>query len=91
MQVHFATVARYNTFRNIVEGSFFIQNLCKVLKQNAETMNLESMLKIVNRKVTEQNPDFPSLPEYTSSLLKEFKFEITEEGRARFAKFNRTL
>ena len=54
-------------------------------------MNLESMLKIVNRKVTEQNPDFPSLPEYTSSLLKEFKFEITEEGRARFAKLNRTL
>ena len=91
MQVHFATVARYNTFRNIVEGSFFIQNLCKVLKQNAETMNLESMLKIVNRKVTEQNPDFPSLPEYTSSLLKEFKFEITEESRKRFAELDRSL
>ena len=65
--------------------------MCKVLKQNAETMNLESMLKIVNRKVTEQNPDFPSLPEYTSSLLKEFKFEITEESRKRFAELDRSL
>lgn len=77
--VHYATVPKFESYRNVNEGSFFIQNLCRVLRQNADTMNLDSMLKIVNKKVTEHNLYYPSLPEYNSCLLKEFKFKTIEE------------
>ena len=47
-------------------------------------MTLDSMAKKVNRKVVGHNLQYQSMPEYKHTLTKEFKFEITEESKARF-------
>lgn len=83
-KVHSATIPKHNAYRSTSEGSFFIQNLCEVLQEHAADMTLDSMAKVVNSKVVVHNSEYPSMPEYKHTLVKEFRFEITEENRARF-------
>lgn len=47
----YSTVAGYYSWRNTVQGSWFIQALCTVLKKHAHDMDLLSMMTIVCRHV----------------------------------------
>ena len=79
-------------YRSIYEGSFFINAICEVFQQNAETSELNDLLLKVNRYVKDKNPNHPSMSEIRNNrLVDKFKFEITEEGRQQFAKLKHAM
>lgn len=57
MKICYSTVLGYNAFRDPIEGSWYIQILCKVFGEHAHDTHLEDLLKIIglhmNNKRTE--------------------------------------
>lgn len=57
MKICYSTVIGYNAFRDPIEGSWYIQILCKVLAEHAHDTHFEDLLKIIgghmNNKRTE--------------------------------------
>lgn len=57
MKICYSTVLGYNAFRDPIEGSWYIQILCKVFAEHAHDTHLEDLLKIIgghmNNKRTE--------------------------------------
>jgi len=49
--ISYATAPGYYSFRNINEGSWFINDLCKVLKMYAQKEDVNTMMTRVNRNV----------------------------------------
>ncbi|XP_064457809.1 caspase-3-like isoform X2 [Ornithodoros turicata] len=47
----YSTVAGYYSWRNTIQGSWFIQAVCKVIKEHAARMDLLSMMTIVCQRV----------------------------------------
>ena len=86
-----ATVPDASTFRSTEGGSFFIQSLCKVLKMYAEREPLSRVPERVTKEVTEYNSRYPSLPEFATTLTKEFWFQVTEESKERSIKLDKYL
>lgn len=72
----------YYSWRNAVQGSWFIQSLCEMLKKHAGKLELMQILTRVNRKVAEYEScstqqDFNAkkqIPCIVSMLTKEFYF-----------------
>jgi len=78
-----ATIEDFVSFRSTVEGSFFIRHLCKVLQDHGHDKTLADMMIIVNNKVAGHRQDYPSQPEYTSTMSKKFMFQRTKESTIR--------
>lgn len=78
----YSTAPGYYSWRNAAEGSWFIQSLCRVLKEYARKLELMQILTRVNRRVSEyesysNRPDFNAkkqIPCIVSMLTKEFYF-----------------
>jgi len=86
-----ATVANASSYRSTEAGSFFIQNLCKVLKKYAEKEPLSRMCLRVTNEVVEFNHRYPSISEFTNVLTKEFWFQVTEESKEMSKKLDKEL
>lgn len=80
--IYFYFLLGYYSWRNSLEGSWFIQSLCVMLKQYAKKLELMHILTRVNRKVAEfssysNRPDFhgkKQIPCIVSMLTKDFYF-----------------
>ncbi|XP_005149203.1 caspase-3 [Melopsittacus undulatus] len=78
----YSTAPGYYSWRNAAEGSWFIQSLCKMLREHARKLELMQILTRVNRKVAEYESfstqrDFNAkkqIPCIVSMLTKEFYF-----------------
>lgn len=78
----YSTAPGYYSWRNAAEGSWFIQSLCRVLRENARKLELMQILTRVNHRVAEyesysNRPDFNAkkqIPCIVSMLTKEFYF-----------------
>ncbi|NXC20575.1 CASP3 protein, partial [Corythaeola cristata] len=78
----YSTAPGYYSWRNSAEGSWFIQSLCKMLKEHARKLELLQILTRVNRRVAEYEScstrqDFNAkkqIPCIVSMLTKEFYF-----------------
>ncbi|KAM3672356.1 caspase-3 [Ammospiza nelsoni] len=78
----YSTAPGYYSWRNAVQGSWFIQSLCEMLKKHAGKLELMQILTRVNRKVAEYEScstqqDFNAkkqIPCIVSMLTKEFYF-----------------
>ncbi|NWH24165.1 CASP3 protein, partial [Grus americana] len=78
----YSTAPGYYSWRNSAEGSWFIQSLCKMLKEHGRKLELMQILTRVNRKVAEYEScstrqDFNAkkqIPCIVSMLTKEFYF-----------------
>ncbi|KAF1533797.1 Caspase-3, partial [Eudyptes schlegeli] len=78
----YSTAPGYYSWRNSAEGSWFIQSLCKMLKEHAGKLELMQILTRVNRRVAEYEScstrqDFNAkkqIPCIVSMLTKEFYF-----------------
>ncbi|NXB05371.1 CASP3 protein, partial [Cnemophilus loriae] len=78
----YSTAPGYYSWRNSAEGSWFIQSLCKILKEHARKLELMQILTRVNRRVAEYEScstrqDFNAkkqIPCIVSMLTKEFYF-----------------
>ncbi|XP_035179722.1 caspase-3 [Oxyura jamaicensis] len=78
----YSTAPGYYSWRNAAEGSWFIQSLCRVLREHARKLELMQILTRVNRRVAEyesysNRPDFNAkkqIPCIVSMLTKEFYF-----------------
>eukprot|EP00092_Neocalanus_flemingeri_P063231 GFUD01076461.1.p1 GENE.GFUD01076461.1~~GFUD01076461.1.p1 ORF type:complete len:523 (+),score=152.86 GFUD01076461.1:49-1617(+) len=75
-----ATIEDFVSFRSTVEGSFFIRHLCKVFQEHGHEKTLADLMIIVNSKVAGHRQDFPSQPEYTSTMSKKFMFKRTRQS-----------
>lgn len=75
-----ATIEDFVSFRSTVEGSFFIRHLCKVLQDYGHEKTLADVMIIVNNKVAGHRQDYPSQPEYTSTMSKKFRFRRTRQS-----------
>lgn len=81
--ISYSTVPGYYSWRNSLNGSWFIQSLCQVLKNDSHDKELMEMLTKVNYKVAyeyESKTDFPKnnrmkqAPCITSMLTKQLYF-----------------
>ncbi|XP_040411022.1 caspase-3 [Cygnus olor] len=78
----YSTAPGYYSWRNAAEGSWFIQSLCRVLREHARKLELMQILTRVNHRVAEyesysNRPDFNAkkqIPCIVSMLTKEFYF-----------------
>ncbi|NXK54933.1 CASP3 protein, partial [Chauna torquata] len=78
----YSTAPGYYSWRNAAEGSWFIQSLCRVLREYARKLELMQILTRVNRRVAEYEScstrqDFNAkkqIPCIVSMLTKEFYF-----------------
>ena len=84
-------MANASSYRSTEAGSFFIQNLCKVLNEYAEKEPLSRMCLMVTNEVVEFNPRYPSISEFTNVLTKEFWFQVTEESKEMSKKLDKEL
>ena len=84
-------MAGASSYRSTEAGSFFIQNLCKILKKHAETEPLSRMTLKVTNEVVEFNNRYPSISEFTSCLTKEFWFQVTDESKEMSNKLDKEL
>jgi len=75
-----ATIEDFVSYRSTTDGSFFIRNLCDELQKHGHEKSLSDVMTCVNRKVAGYRPDFPSMPEYTSTMSKKFQFRRTKES-----------
>ncbi|XP_069487595.1 caspase-3 [Ambystoma mexicanum] len=60
----YSTVPGYYSWRNTVNGSWFIQSLCDTLKEHGETLEIMSILTRVNRKVAYQFESSSAIPSF---------------------------
>lgn len=51
MKICYSTVLGYNAFRDPVEGSWYIQILCKVFAEHAHDTHLEDLLKLIGENM----------------------------------------
>lgn len=51
MKICYSTVLGYNAFRDPVEGSWYIQILCKVFAEHAHDTHLEDLLKLIGESM----------------------------------------
>ena len=91
VQVGNATVAGAVTYRNTQGGSFFIQNLCSVLKEYGEREPMTDMSLRVNKEVSEFNERYTSLSEFKNTLTKKFWFHVTEESIEKSEEMDKNL
>lgn len=79
----YSTVPGYYSWRNTMNGSWFIQSLCEMLKQYGDTLEIMNLLTRVNRKVAyefESSSNIPNfdgkkqIPCIVSMLTKELYF-----------------
>ncbi|KAH7724923.1 cell death protein CED-3 [Aphelenchoides avenae] len=76
--VAYSTPPNYVSWRNAVNGSWFIQSICEVFSKHAQSQSIESLLKMVQKRVSEVYESTPhnckQVPEYTCRLSKDFYF-----------------
>ncbi|KAJ1215545.1 hypothetical protein NDU88_003153 [Pleurodeles waltl] len=79
----YSTVPGYYSWRNTMNGSWFVQSLCEMLKKYGDTLEIMNLLTRVNRKVAyvfESSSNIPNfdgkkqVPCIVSMLTKEFYF-----------------
>lgn len=70
-----ATIEDFVSFRSTIEGSFFILHLCKALQKYGHEKALGDIMINVNKNVASYRQDFPSQPEYTTTMTKKFMFK----------------
>lgn len=51
MKICYSTVLGYNAFRDPVEGSWYIQILCKIFAEHAHDTHLEDLLKLIGENM----------------------------------------
>lgn len=61
MKICYSTVSGYNAFRDPVEGSWYIQILCKVFAEHAHDTHLEDLLKIVGEQMNVKRTELDHL------------------------------
>lgn len=87
----YSTVPGYYSWRNSINGSWFIQSLSKVFEENAERMDILRMLTRVNATVStfksrthrKDWDDKRQVPSVVSTLRKELYFfpkKVTEQN-----------
>ena len=54
MLILYSTIPGYYSWRNVSQGSFLIQSLCKILINHSCNMDLEEMMKKVNMDLQEK-------------------------------------
>ncbi|XP_053945490.1 caspase-3-like [Anastrepha ludens] len=90
--VMYSTFEKYYSFRNVENGSWFIQSLCKVLTASAQKSNASTegvdflrLLTAVNRKVAYEYQSFAKvealnqlkeMPNFLSTLTKTFYIKV---------------
>ncbi|XP_053406745.1 caspase-3-like isoform X2 [Mercenaria mercenaria] len=87
----YSTVPGYYSWRNGMNGSWFIQALAKALEDFGKTMELRKLLTLVNKKVAQnfqsfnpENKDFhkmKQIPCITSMLTKDVYFSTTKRKK----------
>ncbi len=59
-----STITGYYSWRNTVQGSWYMQSLARVLEKNRESVDVVSMLTEVNRVVADEYESNSSRPEF---------------------------
>lgn len=87
----YSTVPGYYSWRNGMNGSWFVQALCDTLNEHGKTMEIRKLLTLVNRRVAQNfqslNPDnkdfhkMKQIPCITSMLTKDLTFNTTKKKR----------
>ncbi|KAL7889412.1 hypothetical protein AOLI_G00016700 [Acnodon oligacanthus] len=68
------------SFRNIHDGSFYIQDLCGTLQEQASTLEFTELLTLVNLKVSRRcAANDKQMPSFTSMLTKKLYFRPKKE------------
>jgi hypothetical protein len=89
--VHYSTISGYYSWRNSLNGSWFIQSLCKVLDEHSKSLEIMHLLTAVNRRVAyyyESNTNDPHMngkrqvPCIVSMLTKELYFRVKPRSSA---------
>lgn len=75
-----ATIEDFVSFRSTIDGSFFIRHLCEELQNHGHEKSLPDVMTRVISKVAGHRADFPSMPEYTSTMSRKFQFRRTRES-----------
>ncbi|KAH7713073.1 cell death protein CED-3 [Aphelenchoides avenae] len=81
--VAYATTRTCVSWRNATHGSWFIQALCKIFAEHAESESMEVLLMMVDRYMAEHSEnlageDYMQVPSYEFRLRN--KFYLTERG-----------
>jgi len=74
------TIEEFVAFRSTTDGSFYIRHLCKELQDKGHRQHVADILTMVNDKVMSYRPDYPSAPEYITTLSKKFQLQRTKES-----------
>jgi len=74
------TIEEFVAFRSTTDGSFYIRHLCKELQEKGHKQHVADILTMVNDKVMSYRPDYPSAPEYITTLSKKFQLQRTKES-----------
>ncbi|XP_074656385.1 uncharacterized protein LOC141909701 [Tubulanus polymorphus] len=82
--IAYATVPGYFAYRHTEEGSWFIQTLCNVMKDNYLSLDLGRMLTRVQRKVAKkvnkkENNEYKQMPCVVTTLRKDLYFTRKSE------------
>jgi len=75
-----STIEDYVAFRSTVDGSFYIRHLCKVLQDRGHDEHLQDIMTLVANRVMGYRQDYPSAPEFTTTLSKKFQLKRTRES-----------
>ncbi|KAL7876780.1 hypothetical protein SRHO_G00034230 [Serrasalmus rhombeus] len=68
------------SFRNPSNGSFYIQDLCETLQEQASTLEFTELLTLVNLKVSRRcAANNKQMPCFTSMLTKKLYFKPKKE------------
>lgn len=91
--IAYSTISGYYSWRNSINGSWFIQSLCEVFNQMANKSEIMQLLTAVNRKVAyhyESNANDPSMsgkrqiPCIVTMLTKELYFRPKQQQQQMF-------
>ncbi|XP_034484452.1 caspase-like [Drosophila innubila] len=55
--IAYSTIPGFVSFRNTIEGSWFIQSLCQELEENGRSYDLLTLLTFVNRRVANESKE----------------------------------
>lgn len=79
-----STIPEHVAFRSTTMGSFYIRHLCKELQERGHIDHVADILTMVNNKVLGFNRQYPSAPEYITTLSKKFQLQRTRDSTERW-------
>ncbi|XP_051160538.1 uncharacterized protein LOC127281088 [Leptopilina boulardi] len=86
----YSTFPEFSSWRNIEEGSWYIQSLCEILDDHAHEMGLARMLTMTSRKVATEYSSYASnyghdmkqIPTITTTLLRNVFFTKKQKPKS---------